>query len=323
MSGTTADMAQNRLPVVTVGGYLGSGKTTLINWMLGLADNRRVVVFVNDFGDINIDFDLIETVVEDRISLKNGCVCCTLNDDLITGIAEFARSVEPPDVVVIETSGVADPRALDASISSLEAAGLARLDARVYLVDALGFDQCGYEDQELIIDCAAASDLVLLNKVDLANNTQITEVKSVLAEAAPHSALIETVNCGIDVDLIFSPQLDKNPSQLTEIRRSEWNAKHSERYQKWSGRTGHSLNRESFEYFAGQLAESCIRAKGMVRFADQDDSLYVFHMASKRATLEPMKHDLSDAASRLIVIAEQGKINSNELEQMFYATIHH
>ena len=161
------DHPKKRVPLTTVAGFLGAGKTTLVNHMLQEAAGARIVVFVNDFGAINIDYDLIETIETDRISLKNGCVCCSLNGDLIEGVTGFVRDTDAPDAIVIEASGIADPRALDSSLAALEAAGLIRLDARLYVLDAATFQALSYNDQETIIDHTAVSDIVLINKVDL------------------------------------------------------------------------------------------------------------------------------------------------------------
>ena len=94
------------LPTVVIGGYLGAGKTTLVNHLLRHADGRRVAVLVNDFGDVNIDADLIEGADAGVLSLSGGCLCCSFGDDLVGTLLALQRRQPPPDVVLIELSGV-------------------------------------------------------------------------------------------------------------------------------------------------------------------------------------------------------------------------
>ena len=103
-------MTHETLPLVVVGGYLGAGKTTLVNRLLRFPGGRRIMVMVNDFGAINIDADLLESKDEDTIALTNGCVCCSIGADLFMALGDVLDRRPRPDVLVIEASGVADPR---------------------------------------------------------------------------------------------------------------------------------------------------------------------------------------------------------------------
>ena len=100
------------LPAVVIGGYLGAGKTTLVNRVLRAAAGRRIAVVVNDFGEIGIDADLIESRDGDVLNLAGGCVCCAVGSDLVAGLMALPQRIAPPDVVLIETSGVALPGAV-------------------------------------------------------------------------------------------------------------------------------------------------------------------------------------------------------------------
>ncbi|MCR9136174.1 MAG: GTP-binding protein [Alphaproteobacteria bacterium] len=312
---------QCALPVVTIGGFLGAGKTTLVNAILRRADGRRIVVFVNDFGAINIDHALVETVEQDRISLKNGCVCCSLNDDLVAGVAQFARSDAAPDAVVIECSGVADPRALDASLDALEAAGLARLCTRLYLLDVACFDSLPFEDSEHIIDHAAASDVLLLNKTDLASAEQVAAIRQTLEVAAPYSAILETQQAAIPPDIIFDDHSrDHRPTDFpsTDDRRdNHW----GERYVQWSGQTEEPLDRRRFEEFARSLPKQCVRAKGLLRFSDDPQSTVLFNLVGHRATLDMSNGPSTQSASLIVAIGEKGMLDAAHMEASFLALL--
>lgn len=304
---------QALVPIVTIGGHLGAGKTTLVNHLLTHAGGRRIVVFVNDFGDINIDTELIDTVVEDRISLTNGCVCCSLSDDLISGIVGFSRGSEPPDVIAIEMSGVADPRALDASLSTLEAAGAARLDTRLYVVDCDCFDGLAFEEKELVIDGAAASDIVLLNKSDLAEADKMRSTTTLMTEACPLSTLIETRNCSLPVELLFVPGVERRREEGRPRARTD----HARDYATWSGATDEPVVRKAFDRFASVLMEHCIRAKGVVCFAETPEIAFAFHLVGRRATLERLPRFTVRPSTKLVAIGKAGALDHQRLSAMF------
>jgi len=313
-----AEVRSARVPIVTIGGFLGAGKTTLVNQVLSSADGRRIVVFVNDFGAINIDHSLVETVEEDRISLKNGCVCCTLNDDLVASVADLARAASPPDMILIEASGVADPRALDASLAALEAAGLARLDTRLYVLDASTFDGLGYDLAEAVIDHAAASDLVLVNKTDLANAEQIGAVIRTLKEAAPFSRVVETAYAAIGWSILLDAdgaRSAERPSATKQI------GDHARKYDQWSCEVEAAIDRLRFEDFAATLPETCLRAKGVLRFSDEPDATYLFNLVGYRATLERSKRMSGSFCSQIVAIGEKGPFDGSRLERAFSRAI--
>ena len=197
------ESALTPIPLATVGGFLGSGKTTLINHMLAHANGRRYVIFVNDFGAINIDLQLVETIEDDRISFSNGCVCCTLNDEFVSSVAQMSKREDRPDAILIEASGVADPRALEASLSALEASNHVQLETALYIVDASCFGQRDYAEVEMLIDHAATSDLVLLNKSDLVSKEALDGLQKEFSVAAPYAATLATVHSHVSPALLF------------------------------------------------------------------------------------------------------------------------
>ncbi|MFU1478223.1 CobW family GTP-binding protein [Roseovarius sp. C7] len=190
--------APTPIPLATVGGFLGSGKTTLINHMLAHANGRRYVIFVNDFGAINIDLQLVETIEDDRISFSNGCVCCTLNDEFVSSVAQMSKREDRPDAILIEASGVADPRALEASLSALEASNHVQLETALYILDANCFGQRDYVEAEMLIDHAATSDLLLINKTDLVSQEALARLVEEFSVSAVPVPLIWCIPVGFD-----------------------------------------------------------------------------------------------------------------------------
>ena len=303
----------SRPPLATVGGFLGAGKTTAVNALLAQAEGRRIVVFVNDFGAINIDVELIETVAADRISLRNGCVCCSLNGDFVAAVAEFARRPDPPDGFVVEASGVADPRALDASLAALEGAGLIAPGARLYVLDADAFGSLGYAAAEDIIDHAAASDVVLLNKADLTDDTRLAQLEETLAEAAPYAHVLRTIRGAVPFDLM----LDTRPHHAPD--RPSTKPHHDDAYERWSARATKPVDRNAFDAFTAALPGHCLRAKGVLRFADAPQQAFLFNLVGRRATLEAIARTGDGDGARFVAIGPRGHLNTDVIETAFQA----
>ena len=260
-----------RIPVMTVGGFLGAGKTTLVNHILRNADGQRILVFVNDFGAINIDLDLIETVEDDRISLTNGCVCCSLNDDFIRQVSTIARADDRPDSILVETSGVSDPVTLERSLTTLEEADLIRLDAKLYVVDAAGLGALAFDEIEAVIDHCAASDIVLLNKADLAPSGVLERHRALVAGSAPFAKIVETFHCDIAASVILGIAPQTRPARSRPSGDSQKSQSHIERYASVAFDAQNPGDRSAFQAFARHLAAVCLRAKGILTFADEPD----------------------------------------------------
>ena len=309
------------VPVITIGGFLGAGKTTLVNRILAQADGRRIVVFVNDFGAVNIDYDLVETVDTDRISLKNGCVCCTLNDDLIRSIVRFCRE-DRPDAIVIESSGVSEPRSLDQSIFALQSAGYVRLNNRIYVLDANQFGSLGYENTEILIDHAVASDLTLVNKSDLTTDEDLRNLESMLNRSTGHTALCRTTHCDVAMDSIFEIQASVNwPDDAGDHADAERVRSHGDRYRSWSKTVKQPLRRDAFEEFLREISGIALRAKGTVVFEDDPLRLSAFDLVGSRVTDRMIGYCAHQQESKLVVIGWNGSLNLEELEDRFVACL--
>lgn len=190
------------IPLTVIGGYLGAGKTTLVNRLLRQANGRRLAVLVNEFGDLPIDADLIEARDGDMISIAGGCVCCSFGGDLVSGLIDLAALDPPPDHVLLEASGVALPRQIAQSVGLL--AGY-RLDAVVVLADAetLASQAVDAYVGDTIQAQLAAADLVLLNKTDLAGETARAAARARIAETAPNAVVIETERADTTPDVVL------------------------------------------------------------------------------------------------------------------------
>ena len=181
--------ASGPLPVITVGGYLGSGKTTLINHLLRNADGRRLAVLVNEFGDLPIDADLIEAEGDNLISIAGGCICCSFGNDLVGALGDMRGLVPRPDYVVVESSGVAIPGAIVATM--LLAEGF-RSEGIVVVVDASTIRKAAADEYigDTVMRQLADANIVVVNKLDLVPDEAGAVVQEWLAETAPQASLI-------------------------------------------------------------------------------------------------------------------------------------
>ena len=192
--------AAGPLPVTVVGGYLGAGKTTLVNSMLRQANGRRLAVMVNEFGALPIDASLVEAADERIVSLTGGCVCCSYGEDLVSSLG-MLRALEPrPDHVLLEASGVAFPGAIAGTVGLLR--GFA-LDGAVVLADAetvrgrAGDRYLGSTVRRQLTE----ADLILLNKCDLADDADAAEAW--LGEAAPDARVVRTVRSDAPIEVVL------------------------------------------------------------------------------------------------------------------------
>lgn len=220
------------VPITLITGYLGSGKTTLINHILKNAKGNKMAVIVNDIGEVNIDADLIEGngVVsgkdENLVALSNGCICCTLKKDLITQLADLVKQ-QRFDHILIEASGICEPVPIAQTITYMEQEfakqGLPRfyyLDAIISVTDALRLrDEFGCGEvlkeaergeenlENLVIQQIEFCDIVLLNKVSLISEEELRRVKMAIKALQPGAKIIDADYCDVDIDDLVDTNL--------------------------------------------------------------------------------------------------------------------
>ena len=198
------------LPVTIIGGYLGAGKTTLVNHLLRTANGRKLAVLVNEFGALPIDEDLIEAQGDDLITIAGGCICCSFGSDLSAALMDLSELSVRPNQVVIECSGVAIPSAIAASVSLLDGF---KPDGTVVMVDAETIQDAAIDEYigDTITRQLADSDLTLINKVDLVDAAHVERLETWLPTLAPNARSLVAAHGKAPIDMVLG--LGVNPRE--------------------------------------------------------------------------------------------------------------
>ena len=292
----------NRIPVTIIGGYLGAGKTTLVNHLLRNADGSRLAILVNDFGDLPIDADLIEQRSDKVISIAGGCICCSFGSDLMGALIELQGKAGEIDQIVIETSGVALPGGVERSLQLMP--GLT-IGSTFVLVD--GETIRGLVNDRYMADTVrrqlADADIVLLNKIDLLDESGLSAARAVIEQFV--QAPIVPVQFGqAPVELIFdrgAQRGGKRPRQKHELAAL--------------GTISLTLDDRCFdvELLSQRLSQpetGLLRAKGFMK--DPTGRFVSFQLVGRRVRLEPAAEWI-EGHSRLVFIGPETEIDKDSL----------
>jgi G3E family GTPase len=191
------------IPVTIITGFLGSGKTTLLNHILSNQEGIKTAVLVNEFGEIGIDNDLLITTGDDMVELSNGCICCTINNDLVNAVYKVLERPDKVDYLVVETTGLADPLPVAMTFLGTDLRDLTRLDSIVTMVDAANFSLDLFNSQAAENQIAYA-DIILLNKTDLVDEADADLLEVRVREMRPGARLLRSVKGHVPLALILS-----------------------------------------------------------------------------------------------------------------------
>ncbi len=313
------------IPVTILTGFLGAGKTTLLNRILNGNHGLKVAVLVNDFGSINIDAELIVGVESNVISLANGCVCCTIRDDLVETVMETINRPEGPEYILLEASGVAEPSSVAMTFNNPRFRDRIRLDSILCVVDAEQLFTAP-ELMELKIFQMACADMVILNKVDLVDHSQIGKIKDWLDSRFHRYRLVEAIQAEVPLPVLlsvgrFDPANSaplSHPSPLGGERAAEGRVRgehdgctdphcnhehhrpscgserdfgpashheHLNAFSTWSYETDRPLSLEALRETASKLPSNIYRAKGVIYTADAPERRAVLQVVGRRVDI--------------------------------------
>ena len=294
-----------RLPVTVLSGFLGAGKTTVLNHLLAHAGDRRVAVIVNDMSEVNVDARLVTRADADLVELTNGCICCTLRDDLLREASRLAAEGRF-DALLVESSGVSEPAPVAMAFGMEPLDRLARLDAMVTVVDALNFER-GFREapdledgralSELLVEQVEFADVILLSKTDLVPPATVDRLRAMLAGLNPAARVVPIAGGRVPLDEV----LDTGLFDLDRARRAPlWVRELSGAHVPETEAFGLS----SFVYRADRpfhpgrfwnlLQEDwpgVLRSKGFFRLASDPAKVWLWSGAGGAGAFEPAAYD--------------------------------
>lgn len=272
------------IPVTVLGGFLGAGKTTALNALLHRA-TARIAVLVNDFGAINVDSEIIAAREGGMVALGNGCVCCATGDDLGGGIARLAGMRPPPDLIVVEASGVSDPWRV-AQLVRLEAG--VHLDAVLVLADAQRFPKLLADRwlADTLERQVARADLVLLTHADLASAAEVEATRAALRRLRPDVAMAVMPADGL-------PEVVGATHEAPRRLVADAVSGHGFRRASWS--PPGSLDRAGLLRMLDALPDSVLRVKGFCRLGP-GGAQHLVQRAGRRSVVEPWPHPVRGEA---------------------------
>lgn len=307
---STASEASKRIPATVVTGFLGSGKTTLINHILHEEHGKTIAVIVNEFGEISIDGQLIVRDEQaELIEFNNGCLCCTVRGDLIETLQKLHERTDSLDGILIETTGLADPAPVASTFFVAdEVKNSIRLDAFVTVVDAVNFNM-NLEQSTEAVEQVAFSDVILINKVDLVKPEQLKAIEARVRVLNPMARIHYTTNAEIDIDKIIGvgafdlmQKLDVDPSFLDDHEHE-----HDQAISSFILEESRPIDLNRFSIWLNEIAltrgEDLLRTKGVFNARGFRERI-VFQSVRMLTTMRPdrMWNDDEPRISQFVVI---------------------
>jgi G3E family GTPase len=274
-------------PITVLTGFLGAGKTTLLNRILNGDHGLRIAVMVNDFGSINIDADLVVGVESggDIISLANGCICCSMRDDMLAAVEQLTERPEQPEYIILEASGVADPSRIAFSFIH---------DSILCLVDASQLFAVP-EQMELKNRQIAYSDMLILSKTDLVSREEVGRIRAWLDDRFGRYRLVEAPHGEVPMEILLSSgrfdpaQMEADHAPADKCASGHCNHEshqhHTSTFSTWSFETDRPLSLDALRSAASKLPASIYRAKGVVFCSDAPDRRAVLQVVGKRVDI--------------------------------------
>jgi len=280
-----------RVPVTLLGGYLGAGKTTVINEMLARAD-RPIAVMVNDVGDINIDAKLIARQDGDTLDLSGGCVCCSLKNGFLEAFEELRKRPTPPELVVVELSGIANP----ASAASLSSTPGFALDSIVVLVDLDQFLE-SEDESSVVADAVRAqvksAHVLLLTKRDLVDEERVQAVRARLGELAPDVPVLLADSAHSIAGLV-------GLGVRRPVLQVGQGASLFDQFQTSIVPIDGAIRRTDLDALLDDLPDNTVRAKGIVQV--ETGELLLIQIVGNRRSVEPLPMAETTEPTDLVVI---------------------
>lgn len=304
----------SRIPITLLTGFLGAGKTSLLNKIIESNKDLKLGVILNEFGDVSLESQFLIPTEDEVVELANGCVCCVARGDLISAFNKVMAASPETNYIVLEASGLSDPLALGLTFYNPSIEKDFKLDAVICVVDSVNFEE-QFDNYDIARIQVSTSNIVLLSKVQDSTPEKVQQLKNLVQDLNP-KALVYEINDELDIDLL----LDKSMSDLdtlaefeqrmgdkykTEHEHEDTQVHHHEEVDEIFFKSDKQLDYYRFEEFLRKLPKEVVRSKGFLNFANAPlkDKKYLLQyvLSRKDYTYTEWEKDESKSSALLLL----------------------